>query len=361
MYVGENVKFIIKVKNNGPSDAKGVKATYYLPSGLKHISISSNLYNLFNGLWSIGNLTSGSTVSLEITAKTGNVGLINNTATVSGNQSDLNTANNRVNVLLNVYLSHGITPGNSGNGNSNCGHSGNHYGNSGQINSGSGQGNGKLYLNPNNFSIYGPLAPYLTGNGNPLSDLFKYSDEAWKINNNGSVYGPFAGILNSHFNPFGFQFYTWDKLIQAGQKAWKTGNIWDFFDYNFYHIYGYNNLDKMWGGQNIKQVIKFFTGIDENGNLSVGNFILLLASIVPIGRVGTWVGKILTKSPTLMKIWSIIDVPLTNIFKKLNIPTDNIVNTIFGVTSKIGSFLESGLGLFQQYLKLLQEFQVNRY
>ncbi|MBC7088616.1 MAG: hypothetical protein H5T96_09175 [Tissierellales bacterium] len=132
------------------------------------------------------------------------------------------------------------------------------------------------------------------GNDNPLSGLARDSNEAWKYNNKGSVYGPFAGILNSPFNPFGFQFYTWDKLIQAGQKAWQTGNIWDFFDTNFYHFYGYSNLNKMWGGENIKALLYYGFGIDENGNMSIANFLLNLVAIIPIGRAGTILGKALS-------------------------------------------------------------------
>ena len=147
----------------------------------------------------------------------------------------------------------------------------------------------------NNFSIYGPLAPYLTGSGNPLSGLFRYKDESWKINNQGSIYGRFAVILNNPMNPFFHNFYIWDKLVQAAQKAWQTGNIWDFFDYEFYHFYGYSNLDKVWGGGNIKQVIKFLTGIDENGNMSIGHFMLLLFSIIPIGRAASVGGKFIAK------------------------------------------------------------------
>jgi hypothetical protein len=149
------------------------------------------------------------------------------------------------------------------------------------------------YSNLNNFSIYGPLAPYLTGN--PLSGLFKYNDEAWKINNKGSLYGWFAGILNHPMNPFSHIFYTWDKFAQAGQKAWRTGNVWDFFNYPFYRVYGYSNLDKMWGGQNIKTLLDWGFGIDEKGDLSVGGFLLLLFSIIPIGRVVSVAGKALSR------------------------------------------------------------------
>ncbi|MBC7088613.1 MAG: DUF11 domain-containing protein [Tissierellales bacterium] len=300
-HVGENIKLTLTVKNNGPSDATGVKTTYYLPYGLKHITISSNSYNPFNGLWSIGNLTSDSTVSLEVIGKVENVGLVNNTATVSGSQVDPNTVNNSANVLLSVYPNHwspwNVNPGNGGHnhpGNGGSSHNGgNHYGNIGKFIPGLGLGGISVPPNSNNFSIYGPLAPYLIGNGNPLSGLFKYDEEAWKINNQGSLYGSFAGILNNPFNPFNFQFYAADKLIQAGQKAWQSGNIWDFFDYNFYHFYGYSNLDKMWGGENIKALLYWGFGIDENGNMSIGNFLLNMVAIIPIGRAGTVVGKFL--------------------------------------------------------------------
>jgi ElaB/YqjD/DUF883 family membrane-anchored ribosome-binding protein len=259
-------------------------------------------------------------VYLNISGKVENVGLINNTAVVSGNQTDPNMTNNNARLLLSVYPNpwgH-WNPLNSGNGNSNDDSNGNHYGNSGGgSGSGSGgstqNGNGNHYGNYgdngnlgngqintgsgnyNDFSIFGPLTPYLMGNGNPLSGLARDSNEAWKYNNKGSVYGPFAGILNSPFNPFGFQFYTWDKLIQAGQKAWQTGNIWDFFDYNFYHIYGYSNLNKMWGGENIKWFLDKFFGIDPDGNMSVGYFLLNLATIIPIGRVASIGGKLLVR------------------------------------------------------------------
>ncbi|MEN4006157.1 MAG: hypothetical protein PQ975_06245, partial [Methanobacterium sp.] len=97
------------------------------------------------------------------------------------------------------------------------------------------------------------------------------NSNSWRINNQNSIYGRFAGILNNPLNPFSPIFYTVDKLTQAGQKAWRTGNIWDFFDFPFIRFYGYSNLRNVWGGQNIKSVLEF-VGIDRNGNISVGNF-----------------------------------------------------------------------------------------
>jgi catabolite regulation protein CreA len=205
--------------------------------------------------------------------------------------------------------------------------------------------------NINDFSIYGPLAPYLTGNGNPLSGLFKYNEAAWSYNNKGSIYGPFASILNNPFNPLNFQFYAFDKFIQAGQKAWKSGNIWDFFNSQFYHIYGYSNLNNTTGGQNIKGILDLLTGVDGNGNLSLGNFLLLLISIVPLSRAGIAVTKFLGKIRTLIKIWGRLENPLTKILKKLNISARNPIEAFLGLTSKIGSILDPGAGLIPAFLE----------
>lgn len=143
-------------------------------------------------------------------------------------------------------------------------------------------------------SVFGPLAPYIYGS-DPFSGLLKDADASWRINHQGpSVYGPLAGILESPFNPFNMHFYIWDKMIQAGQKAWQSGNIWDFFNYDFYHIYGYSNLDNMWGGENIKALLYYGFGIDGNGDMSMGNFLLNLAAIIPIGRAASIIGKSLT-------------------------------------------------------------------
>jgi hypothetical protein len=84
--------------------------------------------------------------------------------------------------------------------------------------------------------------------------------------------------------------YTIDKFLEAAQN---TNNIWDFLNYPFYHFYGYSNLNKMWGGENIKALLYYGFGIDENGNMSIANFLLNLVAIIPIGRAGTIVGKFL--------------------------------------------------------------------
>lgn len=107
-------------------------------------------------------------------------------------------------------------------------------------------------------------------------------------------------------NHLSIQNYFGSKITEATKEAWKTGNIWKFFDYNFYHIPGYKNLNKVWGGGNIKGALDFLFGIKSNGNMSVGDALLNVASIIPIGRGASIGGKLLSRflpkvASTLMK------------------------------------------------------------
>ncbi len=93
--VGGNVIFTLTVTNNGPSDATGVKATDILPSGYTYVSDNgSGAYVQPSGLWSIGNLSNGSSESLRITATVNVTGSYANTASVVGDQNDPILGNN---------------------------------------------------------------------------------------------------------------------------------------------------------------------------------------------------------------------------------------------------------------------------
>ncbi|NRA48168.1 MAG: carboxypeptidase regulatory-like domain-containing protein, partial [Phaeodactylibacter sp.] len=65
--VGEEVTFTITVENQGPSDATGVAVRDNLPSGYTFVS-SNGSYDAGTGIWTIGALANGASVSLEITA-----------------------------------------------------------------------------------------------------------------------------------------------------------------------------------------------------------------------------------------------------------------------------------------------------
>lgn len=68
---GETVTYKIKVTNNGPGDAKGILVSDVLPSGLKYIShnIEQGTYEPSTGLWTVGNLANGASVSLSVLVK----------------------------------------------------------------------------------------------------------------------------------------------------------------------------------------------------------------------------------------------------------------------------------------------------
>ncbi len=95
----QNITFTISVRNNGPDNATAITLSDLLPVGLTFISDnpSQGAYVSNTGVWSVGDLSSGASVSLEIVAKV-NVGTggstIINAATVSGQEADSNTGNN---------------------------------------------------------------------------------------------------------------------------------------------------------------------------------------------------------------------------------------------------------------------------
>ncbi|MGM9479550.1 PKD-like domain-containing protein, partial [Pedobacter sp. GSP4] len=102
---GGTVNFTITVKNSdvasgqvtGTGNAIGVSATDVLPSGYTYVSsvaAAGTSYNPSTGLWSIGNLSSGQTVTLTIKANLNSSGSYTNTATVTGPQADPVLSNN---------------------------------------------------------------------------------------------------------------------------------------------------------------------------------------------------------------------------------------------------------------------------
>ncbi len=101
--VGSSVNFVIKVTNNGSSNATGVVVNDKIPSGYTYSGNNSGgSYNSSTGIWSVGNLANGSSVSLTITATVKSNGNYINTATVTGNESDPNLSNNTSSVGVTV-------------------------------------------------------------------------------------------------------------------------------------------------------------------------------------------------------------------------------------------------------------------
>ncbi|MDP9863718.1 MULTISPECIES: DUF7507 domain-containing protein [Streptosporangium] len=93
--VGQTVTYRLAVRNAGPNDATGVTVKDVLPPGLAFVSAtpSAGAYDPGTGTWTVGALAKGGTVTLTIHAKAVSVGTKTNTATVGGDQKDLDPAN----------------------------------------------------------------------------------------------------------------------------------------------------------------------------------------------------------------------------------------------------------------------------
>ena len=91
---GTIVKWTITVKNNGPNDASGVNVNDILPDGLVYQSYSASVGTYSNGVWAIGYLTNGDSVTLNIISKVAKTGTIKNTASVKGDEYDIDESNN---------------------------------------------------------------------------------------------------------------------------------------------------------------------------------------------------------------------------------------------------------------------------
>ncbi len=81
--VGDNVRFTVRVDNDGPSDATGVTVVDLLPTGYNNISSSGGTYDIGTGLWTIGPLPAASFVELTITATVQASGVYTNVAQVA--------------------------------------------------------------------------------------------------------------------------------------------------------------------------------------------------------------------------------------------------------------------------------------
>jgi uncharacterized repeat protein (TIGR01451 family) len=86
--LGEEVEYVIEVKNEGPDEATDVVVTESLPTGLTFLSSDTTNYNLTTGLWNIGTIAPNTTKTLKLKAKSTILGNILNTVTVKSTTYD---------------------------------------------------------------------------------------------------------------------------------------------------------------------------------------------------------------------------------------------------------------------------------
>ncbi|NDV17226.1 DUF11 domain-containing protein [Muricauda sp. TY007] len=94
--VSDNVRFTLTVTNDGPSEATSVEVTDLLPSGYTYVTDNGEgAYNEATGIWNVGSLASGGTISLNILAKVNASGDYDNVAEITGHdQTDIDSTPN---------------------------------------------------------------------------------------------------------------------------------------------------------------------------------------------------------------------------------------------------------------------------
>jgi uncharacterized repeat protein (TIGR01451 family) len=101
--VNGNVTYTVAVTNNGPDAATGVTVNDLLPSGATYVSDNgSGAYFSATGVWAIGSIANGASVSLQITAKITAETVVTNTATVTSTSTDTGSGNNSASVGVNA-------------------------------------------------------------------------------------------------------------------------------------------------------------------------------------------------------------------------------------------------------------------
>ena len=102
--VGGLVVFTLTATNNGPNSASNSKVTDTLPTGYQYVSDNgSGAYNHNSGIWTLGNLASGSSLSLTITARVLGSGVYNNTAVISSISYDPVLGDNTASISTSPY------------------------------------------------------------------------------------------------------------------------------------------------------------------------------------------------------------------------------------------------------------------
>lgn len=97
------VKWTLNVTNNGPDNATDVVVCDLLSKDLIYLSSTGN-YDVKSGLWNIGTLERGKSVSIDIVTLVNKTGKIANDVSVSGREYDWNLTNNYDNQSIDVEV-----------------------------------------------------------------------------------------------------------------------------------------------------------------------------------------------------------------------------------------------------------------
>ncbi|HWD62088.1 MAG TPA: hypothetical protein VG369_06290, partial [Humibacter sp.] len=108
---GSNITWTMVVTNNGPSTATGINLGDPLPAGTTFVSVAATQGTCAGGAvisCQLGALASGASVTITLVTTATTAGTDTNTATVVGNESESNTANNTASALVAVNTPPGV-------------------------------------------------------------------------------------------------------------------------------------------------------------------------------------------------------------------------------------------------------------
>ncbi|HVS50545.1 MAG TPA: sortase, partial [Candidatus Dormibacteraeota bacterium] len=95
--VGQNVTYTLVAHNLGPSAAPGVRFHDALPAGVTYVSYTATqgTYDPTTGIWDVGTMANGTTVTLSLVVKVASSGsIVNTVTTLGGAYFDPNLSNN---------------------------------------------------------------------------------------------------------------------------------------------------------------------------------------------------------------------------------------------------------------------------
>ena len=110
---GEDIIYTLTVTNNAGNNATNVSLVDRLPNGVTYKSDDSGAYNATSGIWTIGNLTAGSSSTINITATvnggTANTSITNTTSAATADQADPTTVGDILAATINVVSADLVT------------------------------------------------------------------------------------------------------------------------------------------------------------------------------------------------------------------------------------------------------------
>ncbi len=92
--LGHNLTYTLTVRNNGPDPATGVTVSDTLPASETLVSATPSQGACTSTTCTLGNLGSGASATITVVARANATGSVTNTASVHGNESDPDPANN---------------------------------------------------------------------------------------------------------------------------------------------------------------------------------------------------------------------------------------------------------------------------